>query len=135
LEDLREVLVLLLAAQDLQALHEGQAGVDHDRELAREDGQVLRGDAAPELRERYLLALLLDRRDQDLVAAQEGHHRFLVLRVAFPGHHLAVPGLALPDECRHRALLDQRPEGATSGPLDASAAGLRPGAWPGRRRD
>ena len=54
LQDLGEVLVLLLGAQDLQALHEGQPGVDHDRELAGEDGQVLGGHAAAELGQRDL---------------------------------------------------------------------------------
>ena len=49
LQDLREGLVLLLAAQDLEALHERQAGVDHDRELAGEDREVLGGHAAAEL--------------------------------------------------------------------------------------
>ena len=43
--DLREVLVLLLVAENVEALHERQAGVDHDRELPREDGEVLRRHA------------------------------------------------------------------------------------------
>ena len=34
-DDAREVLVFLLVAQDVEALHERQAGVDHHRELAR----------------------------------------------------------------------------------------------------
>jgi hypothetical protein len=40
-DDGREILVLLLAAEDVQALHERQAGVDHHGELPREDGQAL----------------------------------------------------------------------------------------------
>ena len=39
--DGREVLVLFLRAEDLEALHERQAGVDHHRELPREDREVL----------------------------------------------------------------------------------------------
>ena len=40
----REVLVLFLRAENVEALDERQAGVDHHGELAREDGQVLGGD-------------------------------------------------------------------------------------------
>ena len=42
---LREVLVLLLVAENVEALHQRQAGVDHHRELAREDREVLRRHA------------------------------------------------------------------------------------------
>ena len=45
-QDLLKGLVLLLAGQNLEALHQRQAGVDHHRELAREDGQLLRVHAA-----------------------------------------------------------------------------------------
>ena len=41
-DDLLEESAVLLAAEDLEALHERQAGVDHDRELAREDREALR---------------------------------------------------------------------------------------------
>ena len=41
----REALVRLLLAEDVEALHQRQPGVDHDRELAGEDRQVLRRDA------------------------------------------------------------------------------------------
>ncbi len=36
-----ERLVRLLLAEDLETLHERQAGVDHDGELAGEDRQIL----------------------------------------------------------------------------------------------
>ena len=78
----REVLVLFLRAEDLETLHERQAGVDHHRELAREDGEVLGGDGlGRELLRRRLGGLLLDRvdlRDEDLLAPQRrdrGVHR------------------------------------------------------------
>jgi hypothetical protein len=48
-EHLREGLVLGLARQDLEALHQRQAGVDHGRQLAGEDLQVLRLDARADL--------------------------------------------------------------------------------------
>ena len=143
LEDLGEGLVLLLAAQDLEALDEGQTGVDHDRELAHEDGQVLGGDAASELRQDHLLALLLDGGDQDLVPAQEGHDGFLVLGHALARNRLAVAGLAFPDVSRHQDLLRTasstlRPcfiDGMPSTvPPGERVAGLRPAGWTGRRR-
>ena len=102
LQDLGEGLVVLLAAQDLQALHEGQAGVDHDGELAGEDGEILGGDAAAQLGQGDLLALLLDRGDEDLLAAEQGHDGFLVVGHALAGDGLAFPRLALPDESGHR---------------------------------
>ena len=40
-----KVLFSCWPAEDLEALHERQAGVDHDGELAREDGDELGGDA------------------------------------------------------------------------------------------
>ncbi len=43
----REPLVRLLLAQDVEALDQRQAGVDHHRELPGEDRQVLGGDARP----------------------------------------------------------------------------------------
>ena len=76
--DLREVLVLFLRAEDLETLHERQAGVDHDRELAREDRQVLRvrpfcADLAWRPWRRFLDRV--DLRDEDLLAAQRGDRR------------------------------------------------------------
>ena len=48
-QDLLERLVLALVREDVEALHERQAGVDHRRELAREDLQILRPDAGADL--------------------------------------------------------------------------------------
>ena len=79
-DDLLERLVVLLRPEDLEALHEGEARVDHDRELPREDGEAL-GVHLPgaELRDGELLAPLLDRGDLDLAPAQVGDRE--VLRV------------------------------------------------------
>ena len=46
-EHLLEGLVRRLRREDVEALHERQAGVDHRRELAGEDDEVLLGDARP----------------------------------------------------------------------------------------
>jgi hypothetical protein len=117
LQDLAEGLVLLLAAQDLEALHERQARVDHHRELASEDREVLRGNPAAELGQHELAPLLLHGRDQDLVAPQDLHHGFFVVGDPLAGNHLAVAGLALPDVSRH--FLSSR----ASGPPAALAHG------------
>ena len=75
-DDRGEVLVLFLRAEDLEALHQRQAGVDHHRELAREDGQVLGVDALGFASARLgaaafsLTGLIL--RDEHLLAAQRG---------------------------------------------------------------
>ena len=45
-------------------MHERQAGVDHDRELAGEDDEIRRGDAAAEAEE-------ADQKDDDLKARLE----------------------------------------------------------------
>ena len=45
-----KILFVLLVGEDLEALHERQAGVDHRRELAREDDEIFRVDARAELK-------------------------------------------------------------------------------------
>ena len=59
MDDLLEGAALLLIAEDLQALDERQAGVEHDRELAGEDRHPLRADAARQARQELDLAPLL----------------------------------------------------------------------------
>ena len=89
-DDGGEVLVLFLAAENVEALHERQAGVDHHGELAGEDGQVLGGDLLADLAALgVLLGLVVflglgrrDPRDQDLLAPQRGDRR--VHRVGDP---------------------------------------------------
>ena len=48
LEDRVERLVVALAREDVEALHQRQAGVDHGRELADEDDQLLGRDRRAE---------------------------------------------------------------------------------------
>ena len=107
--DGREVLVLFLAAENVEALDERQAGVDHHGELTGEDGEVLRADllaglARLLLRGRVLLGLGgRDPRHHDLIAPERGDGG--VHRVRRP---LAVDGLPCARasgvcECRHTA--------------------------------
>jgi hypothetical protein len=79
-------LVRLLLAEDVQTLHQRQAGVDHDRELAEEDGDVLGSHlAGAERRQREFLAFLLDRSgDGDALTAKLGGQHLLVLGGPFP---------------------------------------------------
>src|ERR1039457_4642921 len=101
-DDLLEEAAVLLAAQDLEALHERQAGVDHDRELAREDREAPGADAASaELRHGQLLALLLDRRDVDLPAPEVGDREILRIGDEDAARRASLPRAALPDELRH----------------------------------
>ena len=130
LEDLGEGLVLLLAAQDLEALHERQTGVDHDRELAGEDGEVLGGHAAAELRQGDLLALLLDRRDQDLVAPQQLAITASLLS-ATRSPETALPSRVLPFQT-NAGTLSSRHRLAARRPHRRTASGLR--GRRGRRR-
>ncbi len=68
---LLERWVLLVGGQNLQTLHQRQAGVDHDRELAEEDGNVLDLDlAGAEGRHDKFLALFADGAGSDALAAQ-----------------------------------------------------------------
>src|SRR5581483_5817432 len=71
-ERLLEGLGFLVGGQDFKALHEGQAGVDHDRELPEENGNVLGLDfaAASQHGQSELLAFLLDGDRLDAFAAQ-----------------------------------------------------------------
>ena len=78
--DFREILVFFLVAQNVETLHERQARVDHDGELPREHGEVLRGNglvglAAARLLDFSLRGLFfgrLDLGDLHLLAPQRG---------------------------------------------------------------
>ena len=108
----REVLVLFLRAENVEALHQRQPGVDHHRELTGEHREVLGGDLLPGLARLDLLRRGLrlglrggDPRDPDLLAAQRRDRR--VHRI---GHTLAVhrlPGSCSPSvcKCRHVSVL------------------------------
>ena len=67
LDGRRQALVRLFLGQQLQTLHQRQAGVDHDGELPREDREAARGDAAVPL---FLARRQRDLRDEDLLAAR-----------------------------------------------------------------
>ena len=85
-------LSVFLRAENLEALHERQAGVDHHGELPREDREVLgrRGFGPRLLRRRRGLGLRRgDAGDEHLLAPQRRHDR--VHRVA---DALAVDGFA-----------------------------------------
>src|SRR5580692_9207298 len=82
IENLLEGDVLLLSSENLQALDEGQSGVNHHRELAREDGQLLGVHPAAEGRNIEFLALLRELADVDLLSRQRGLHLGLRARGA-----------------------------------------------------
>ena len=103
LQGLLEVFVLLLLRQNVQALHEGQAGVNHHGELAREDGEVLGLDSLrpADLGDADLAPLLLDGRERDLLAAQDLAQRLAVLRDALADDDLVEPVAAFEDVSGH----------------------------------
>jgi hypothetical protein len=69
-------LVLGLLAQDVQALDEREAGIDHCRELTREEDKILLSDLAAEPRERQFLGFGFDGGDNDMLLAQGGNSGF-----------------------------------------------------------
>jgi hypothetical protein len=99
-EDLLEGLVLLLARENLEALHEGQARVDHHGELAGEDGQLLRFDARAKSGDIELLPLLGELADIDALAAQHGREFALARRGSFSRDRGARP--VGPAICKYR---------------------------------
>ena len=83
-QDLLEGLVFLLPGQNLQALDQRQAGVNHHRELAREDGQLLLIHAGSESGDVELLPLFGELADVDLArAAAVASSSALLSAVAF----------------------------------------------------
>src|SRR5271156_5363085 len=84
-QNLLKGLVVLLAGENLQALHQRQTGVNHHRELAGEDAQFLGVHAAAaEGRNIEFLALLRELADVDLLPRQGGFYFGLGARRAFP---------------------------------------------------
>ena len=112
-DDLEE-LVVRLVPEDVEALHDGQTGVDHRREEAREGDQIFLADARADL-EVCPLGLLLDLGRVELLGAQARLDRVLGL-----GLHHALPDLSgltsgFPCELGHiqspiHRPLHQRPE-------------------------
>ena len=117
---LREVLVFLLGAQNLEALHERQARVDHDGELPHEDRQVLRIDLLAEfalLRHgrggcaRFLLRRR-DAGDENLLAAERRDGGVRVVCDALAGDVFSTACAARIGKCRHNSsLFAERAEG------------------------
>src|SRR5882672_9708494 len=87
-QDLLKEFVFLLARQNFQALHERKTSVDHDRELAREDGQFLGTHATAELGHIEFLALLGHFGGSDLLALQQVRQ----FRLVGCGHDTADAG-------------------------------------------
>ncbi len=88
---LAERLVLGLLGEDVQALHQGQARVDHRRELPGEDDDVARRDAGPE-GERDLLRLLADRDRDQLLPVQVREDVVLAGELELAGLHVTARG-------------------------------------------
>ena len=87
---LLEEVVLLVVAEDLQALHQGKAGIDHHRELAEEDGLLLGLDRAADLHvEIEAGAFFLDDVGLDAFARQRGAEHLFVFRGALALHLFA----------------------------------------------
>lgn len=91
-QDAGEVFVLLLLREDFETLHERQAGVNHHRELAREDGEVFGLDLlalAGDLRHGDLAPLLLDGGEHHLLAPEQLAQNVAAVRGALADDHLA----------------------------------------------
>ena len=101
-DDLLEALVGLLSPKDLEALHHGQAGIDHDAELPGEDGQFLgldppEGLGAPR-------ALGLDHDDLDAITLQGDGRSILGFGDDDAFLDLSEPILPFPCKCGHQNL-------------------------------
>src|SRR5262249_30189256 len=122
-DDVAEKLVLGLLAQDVEALDDRQAGVDHGGELPCEDHDVLGLHLGTEARQRDLLvhcALLPHPSGDglDALTAQAAQHDLMVQRLHLALHHLSLSRFSFPNKDRHRLLLlkvFRRRAAATSG--------------------
>ena len=101
-QHLLESSVLLVGRKDFETLNERQSGIDHDGELAEEDGQLLSLDFAfPEGGECELLALFLDRSRSNALAAELSGEDLFVLRDPFTSNFLTCGALTRKCEYRH----------------------------------
>ncbi len=100
-DDLGEVGVLLLRAQDFEALDQRKSGVDHDGELPDEDGQQFRGNRLAGGLGAALL-LLRDGGDGDAFLAQPRGHFIGVGSDALARVGLAILEFAFDYVGRHR---------------------------------
>ena len=93
---LLEGRVLLVGAENLQALHQRQAGVDHDGELAEEHRHILDLDlAAAKSGQGKFLALLPDGAGRDALLAELRGQSVLGGGYALALNFLARSGLSL----------------------------------------
>src|SRR5690606_2380765 len=93
--------VLLAAAQDLEGLHHGHAGLQHRGDLPAEDGDFLGGDGLAGVAEQRL-ALGPHHRRVDALLAQLGLEQVGILGRALALHLDAALVGALPDELLER---------------------------------
>ena len=99
-KDVREMLVVGLPLQDVEALDDGQTRVNHRGEQAREGDDVFLADSRADLKfER--LDLFLDPRRLQLLRAQALIDRVLGLGLHETFADLAGPCARFPDEFRH----------------------------------
>src|ERR1051326_5038589 len=100
-DDVAEKLVLGLLAQDVEALYDRQAGVDHGGELPRKDHDVL----GLHLVETLAFLAHARRVRLDPLIAQPAQHRLLVQRLHLTLHHFPLSCFSFPDKDRHKPLL------------------------------
>src|SRR5207244_5457099 len=81
-----EDLVFCLGSKDLDALHQRQAGINHDRKLPREDRELFLGDASTKDWKCNFFPLFFDLCDDDLLASESSADRFFV----FSDEHAAL---------------------------------------------
>src|SRR5262249_13035465 len=100
LEHGAEALVRLLAAQDVEALDERQAGVDHRGEEAREGDEIPRADAGAEAELRPA-AFLRHPHRRELLLAEALIDNLFVVRLHRPALDLAGPAAGFPGKLCH----------------------------------
>lgn len=103
-EDLGESGVLRLLSQNVQALHERKARVDHRRELSREYHDVASCDPRIKLKRELLRLLPYGNRDHPLLV-EKGEHVLLVRKIDLALFDVATRrGAGTPVEGRHLGL-------------------------------
>ncbi len=97
-QNLLERLIFLVRGQDFQTLHQRQPGIDHDRELAKEDRNVLGLNLArAERGHGKFFAFFANGTGRDALAPQRLRQRLLVGCHPLAGYFL--PGCVLAGKC------------------------------------
>src|SRR6185312_12523635 len=100
-----EEQVLLVGGQNLQTLHQWKSSVNHDGELAEEDGNVLDGHfARAQLGQGKFFAFLLDGAGRDALTPQLHGYGSFAIAQPFPGNSFSL-GIG-PCECEYRHIND-----------------------------